>query len=316
VFDQILVDKVKMALLAMQRRAWEQGVAAQALLELGEADLAVLLAKDAVVNQLKDGRLGVNEGSSPVCDPAANGEPLLFAARRTGDPALQAAAQRMLDFALYRAPRTRDGIIFHNMVENRLWIDGLYMLPPFLAAAGQPEEAVRQVRGYRQYLFNPEKRLFYHIWDDDLRAFERKLFWGVGNGWAAAGMARVIDALPAHMQAEKDEIAVLTRMLLEGALACVRADGLFHDILDDPATFVETNTAQMMAYTIYRGAASGWLDGGFLPHADRMRAGVHARVDSFGLVQGVCGAPNFNRPGTAAEGQAFFLLMEAARRAL
>ena len=315
-FDQILVDKVKMALLAMQRRAWEQGVAAQALLELGEADLAVLLAKDAVVNQLKDGRLGVNEGSSPVCDPAANGEPLLFAARRTGDPALQAAAQRMLDFALYRAPRTRDGIIFHNMVENRLWIDGLYMLPPFLAAAGQPEEAVRQVRGYRQYLFNPEKRLFYHIWDDDLRAFERKLFWGVGNGWAAAGMARVIDALPAHMQAEKDEIAVLTRMLLEGALACVRADGLFHDILDDPATFVETNTAQMMAYTIYRGAASGWLDGGFLPHADRMRAGVHARVDSFGLVQGVCGAPNFNRPGTAAEGQAFFLLMEAARRAL
>lgn len=311
-----LVEKVKIALLAMQRRAWEQGVAAQALLELGEEDLAVLLAKDAVVNQLKDGRLGVNEGHMPVCDPAANGEPLLFAARKTGDPALHAAARRMLDFELYRAPRTRDGIIFHNLSENRLWIDGLYMLPPFLAAAGQPEEAVRQVRGYRKYLFNPEKRLFYHIWDDDLQAFERKLFWGVGNGWAAAGMARVIDALPEQMSAEKDEIITLTRMLLDGALACLRVDGLFHDILDDPNTFVETNTAQMMAYTIYRGVARGWLDGAFLPHADRMRAAVHARVDRFGLVQGVCGAPNFNRPGTAAEGQAFFLLMEAARRLL
>ena len=43
-----------------------------------------------------------------------------------------------------------------------------------------------------------------------------------------------------------------------------------------------------------------------------MRKAAYKKVDSFGLVQGVCGAPNFNRPGTATEGQAFFLLMEAA----
>ena len=34
----------------------------------------------------------------------------------------------------------------------------------------------------------------------------------------------------------------------------------------------------------------------------------------YGLVQGVCGAPHFDHPGTAAEGQSFFLLMEAAYR--
>ena len=45
-----------------------------------------------------------------------------------------------------------------------------------------------------------------------------------------------------------------------------------------------------------------------------MRMAVHTKVDKFGLVQGVCGAPNFDRPGTATEGQAFFLLMEAAYR--
>ncbi len=32
------IQKVKLAMLAMQRRAWEQGVAAQALLELGETE--------------------------------------------------------------------------------------------------------------------------------------------------------------------------------------------------------------------------------------------------------------------------------------
>ncbi len=45
---------------------------------------------------------------------------------------------------------------------------------------------------------------------------------------------------------------------------------------------------------------------------DRMRKAAHGKVDEFGLVQGVCGSPTFNHPGTATEGQAFFLLMEAA----
>ena len=48
------VRKVINAMLSMQRRAWEQGVASQALLELGENELVILLAKDAVVNQKKD----------------------------------------------------------------------------------------------------------------------------------------------------------------------------------------------------------------------------------------------------------------------
>ena len=78
--DDEMIRKVTHAMMAMQRRAWEQGVAAQAMLELGEMDWVVLLAKDAVVNQLKDGRLGLNEGNGPVADPAANGEPLLRAA--------------------------------------------------------------------------------------------------------------------------------------------------------------------------------------------------------------------------------------------
>ena len=310
------IQKVMHAMLAMQRRAWEQGVAAQALLELGETELVVLLAKDAVVNQLKDGRLGVNEGRSPVTDPASNGEPLLFAARITGDQELQQAADRMLEFLLFKAPRTREGIIYHNYIENMIWVDSFYMAPPFLAVAGYPQEAVKQVIGYRKTLWSPEKQLYYHIWDEDKHLFERKLVWGVGNGWAAAGMTRVIKALPDSMETEKTLIAGFVRELLEGCLKYQRTDGLFHDILDDPTTFVETNTAQMLSYTIYRGVKGGWIDSTCLEYANRMRTAVYPKVDSFGMVQGVCGAPNFNRPGTATEGQAFFLLMEAACRDL
>ena len=312
--DAALLRKVERAMLAMQRRAWEQGVAAQALLELGEGELVVLLARDALVNQAKDGRLGLNGDKGPVADPAANGEPVLFAHRATGDAAFKTAADRMLEFLLYKAPRTRAGLIYHNHVENMIWVDAFYMAPPFLAVAGRPDEAVRQVLGYRQTLRDPATGAYFHIWDEDRQRFERKLLWGVGNGWAAAGMTRVIRALPESMKSEREQVESFVRELLDACLRYQREDGLFHDVLNDPATFVETNAAQMLAYSIYRGVRGGWLASSYLRVADRIRAAVHRKVDAYGLVQGVCGAPNFDRPGTATEGQAFFLLMEAAFR--
>jgi unsaturated rhamnogalacturonyl hydrolase len=310
------IKKVINAMLSMQRRAWEQGVAAQALLELGETDLMILLAKDAVVNQKKDGRLGLNEGDKPVADPASNGEAVLLAAKLTGDPALSNAAKKMLDFILYKAPRTSEGIIYHNYIENMIWVDAFYMLPPFLAVAGQSKEAVKQLDGYRKILLDPEKKLYYHIWDQDRLKFERKLLWGVGNGWAAAGMTRVVRALPDSMSDERTRITGYIRELLDAVLKYQRADGLFNDILDDPSTFVDTNSAQMFAYAIFRGVKGGWLDKNYLKYAERMRNAAHKKVDAFGIVQGVCGAPNFDHSGTATEGQACFLLMEAAYKDL
>ena len=314
--DNARLQKVRSAMLAMQRRAWEQGTAAQALLELGETDLVVLLAKDAVVNQLKDGRLGLNEGNAPVCDPAANGEPVLFAAKATGDPTLKKAADRMLEFELHKAPRTQAGIIYHNHIENRIWVDAIYMLPPFLAVAGEPAEAMRQIAGYRRILQDPVKKLYSHIWDEDRQEFERKALWGSGNGWAMAGMTRVLRALPANMAAEKAQLAEWIGELIEAALPLRRSDGLFHDVLDEPSTFVETNFAQMLAYTIYRGIAGGWLPASRRETAESLHAAAGAKVDAFGLVQGVCGAPKFNHAGTSTEGPAFHLLMEASRREL
>ena len=43
------IKKVKKAMLSIQRMAWEQGTAAQALLEMGDSDLVILFAKEAVL---------------------------------------------------------------------------------------------------------------------------------------------------------------------------------------------------------------------------------------------------------------------------
>ena len=311
-----LVNRVRQAMLTMQRHAWEQGVAAQALLELGEEDLVVLMAKEAVVRIYDDGRLGQVCDNHGVTDPGANGEAVLWAARKTGDPELKAGAERMLEYFLHKAPRRKDGTLYHIDDKPQVWIDSVYMAPPFLAVAGAPEEALKQIDGIRRVLWNGEKKLFSHIWDDAKNDFGRKDFWGVGNGWAAAGMTRVLKSLPERMAAERARLQGYIREVLDGCLAHQRADGLFHDVLDNPKAFVEVNLAQMLAYTIYRGIRSGWLDRGYKAKADRMRQAARAKVDGLGLVQDVCGSPTFEAPGTAAEGQAFFILMEAAARDL
>ena len=212
-------EKVKRAMLCMQRAAWEQGTAVQALLEMGEMELVVLMAKEAVVRQLKDGRLGMLYTQNAVCDPASNGEAVLLAGRLTGDPTLQQAADRMLKYLLEQAPKTADGILHHNNDKPQVWSDAGYMAPPFLAVAGRPDEAIKQIEGFRKLLWNPEKKLYSHIWDDGKKQFERKDYWGVGNGWTAAGMARVIKALPARNADDKKRLAGYVKGILDGCLA-------------------------------------------------------------------------------------------------
>lgn len=311
-----LIDRVKMAMLTMQRQAWEQGVAAQALLELGEESLVIMMAREAVLRQWDDGRLGQVCDNHGVTDPGANGEAVMYVARKLNDEKMLEAARKQAEYFLRTAPRTEDGVIFHIDNKPQLWIDSMYMCPPFLAVMGHYREALFQVEGLRKYLWNSGRKLFSHIYDYGLKKFARRDFWGVGNGWAAAGMTRVLRALPSEMKEDRKKLVGYIKDLLDGCLRYQRDDGLFHDVLDNPRTFVETNLAQMLAYTIYRNIKLGWLNRDYLKKAEKMRQAVHSKIDELGYVNDVCGSPLFQSPGVATEGQAFFLLMEAAKRDL
>lgn len=308
-----ILQKVKRATLAMQRYSWEQGVVAQAFLESGDTETAILLAVEGANRQLDDGRCAQIGHPGAITDNCAVGEALIFACEQTGDSALLRAKDRLLQWALKDAPRNADGIVYHLLDLTEFWVDSFYMLPPFLARAGYFDEAMKQIDGYWNALFDPEKHLLSHRWDDGQQRFVRKDAWGVGNGWAAAGMARVHALLPESDAARKEVLAGRIRTLLETALPLQRPDGLFHDVLDNPSTFPEINFGQMIAYTIYRGCAAGYLDRRYIEPAERIRSAALGEIDRFGLVQNVCGMPSFDHPGVAPEGQAFFILMESAR---
>lgn len=297
----------------MQRRDWEQGILAQALLQSGQREGLIQLTKAAMVQQTADGRMGVVVSGGPT-DPAMGGAAYAQAAEWTSDAAMHQAVQSMLVWILDKAPRNASGILFHTFEAPQMWSDGINGAPPFLAAVGHYDEALLQIEGYRKLLFNSEKKLMAHIWDDGKRQFADPAFWGGGNGWTAAGLACVISRLPASRQSERNHLVAFCREVIDGCLAHQRPDGLFHNVIDQPDTFVETNLAQMLACVVFQGMSEGWLPATYRASAEKLRSAARSKMDPYGFVQGACSAPDFDNPGISTEAQAFCILMEAAGR--
>jgi len=276
----------------------------------------VLFAKDALVRQTKEGRLGILGADPGVTDPASNGEAVLLAWKETGEEKYKKAADEMYTYLKSAAPKTTDGILHHVTYARQVWSDASFMAPPFLALMGDFDESVKQIEGFRKYLMDPEKKAYYHIWDETKNEFERKKLWGGGNGWTAAGIAKIINLLPESRKDLRDKMTGFGKEVIDGCLKYMRPDGLYHDVIDDSSTFVETNLSQMLSFAIYKGLKAGWLDSSYRPKADIMRQAARAKTDEYGIVQSACGSPGFDKPGTSTEAQSFFLMMESAFHSL
>ena len=315
------LDKIINCMLSMQRYPWEQGVCAQALYEAGREDLWIPMAYDSIKRISGDGRLAMIGGEVAVSDPASNGEVCLRAYEKTGDVFFKNGADKMLDYLLGKAPRTDDGIICHNTVSfvqgyspYQLWIDGLYMVPPFLTVMGELDEAMKQVRGYISHLYDESAGLFYHIVDVKKNEFIRKLHWATGNGWAVMGLCRIFEEALARGREDicKEIIPVLKRTL-EAMLNYQNGDGRLRDVMDDPDSFADGASSMMMAAAIYRGNLKGYLDFG-LDEAEKAYETVTSKIDEFGLIHEVSGCPDFVSEGTSAEAQAAYIMASAWRR--
>lgn len=314
----IIMDKkavlAAQALLCMQRHSWEQGLAMQAFFELGDWQIVEQMAYDAVSRAAPDGRVATIGVTDDVTDPCAAGEALYAVAVYTKKPYFVHGEKMLRHWAFEQAPRSAEGIVYHLIDKQQFWADSFYMLPPYLAAVGAYEEAIKQWYGYWNALYDTNSRLMNHVWDAAKGGMARSEHWGTGNGWTLAGAARLIAMLPEQMQATKKDLIQKVHTLLDTVLSYRAADGSFHNILDDPAAFREINLCQMTAYTIYRGIGSGWLPfAHYFPIAEGLRNVARQEMDRNGFIHSVCGAPKFDQPGISPEAQAFFLLVEAVR---
>ena len=311
--DDQLVEKVKTAMLCMQRYSWEHGTAMQGMLEIGDTNNLIIMARESLQRMKPDGRLSMVGSDMNIADPGVNGPGILAAYKITGDEKYKNAALAQYAYLKLPASKNEAGIIYHNNLSKVIFSDNMFMVAPLMAQMGDYDEAMHQIEGIRNLLWNEDEKLFHHIRIQETMEFRDPSFWGGGNGWCAAAMAQVIDLLPDERQADKQKLITYCTDLLDGCISNQLPSGLLYDRITEP-NFEETTLPAMLAYTIYTGIKSGWLDASYMIPADKMRAAIYANIDEFGLMQNASKAPKFNSPGTSTEGQAFFLMMEGAFR--
>lgn len=175
------------------------------------------------------------------------------------------------------------------------WSDSLFMAPPVFARmsalTGDPNYLrAMDVQWWRTYdrLWDKSERLFYR----DERFLTRrsgtgrKIFWSRGNGWVIAGLARVLESMPANFPS-RPRYEQLFREMSARLIRLQHADGLWRTSLLDPQSFPEPETSgsAFFTYALSFGVNHGLLDRAtYQPHALRGWQALNRYVLHSGLL--------------------------------
>lgn len=306
-------ENVLNAMMCMTRQCWEQGVLAQALMECGEEEKLRLVIYDMILRQSSDGRLCNVENTPAVTDSSFCIPAVLLTGRKENNASYVEAAEKNIQFLLKEAEHAQDGTLFHMIHTEEIWADSAAYMPYALALAGHYKEAFVQMEGIAKRLYDEKSGLYFHMWNEKNKTYLRGLPWGIGNGWILTGLMRTLLVWDDSFAEEKKQMEARFYNLLDKLLVCETENHGFHDVLDDESTFEESETAAMVAYTIYRGVKEGLVDEKLVVRADQIREAVLAKITPEGLVMDAASSPAFDRPGTSVECQAHVLMMEKWR---
>lgn len=271
--DEIFLDNMKDRNLAgddirrYQHWEWTQGVGLYGLWKLfaktGEQKYMDILTK-FFDSQLEIGFPALNVNTmAPFLTMSYVGEYLRE--ERYLAPCRDSAAWIMAHF-----PRTQEGGFQHMtsdaLNDQELWDDTLFMTVLFLANMGRIEEkqqyideAQHQFLLHAKYLADPKTGLWYHGWTFNGRHNFAGAFWGRGNCW-------VTIAIPEFLQMVNCDATVrikLIQLLRDQIQALCRyqdSSGMWHTLIDDPTSYVESSATCGFGYGILRAVHTGLVE--------------------------------------------------------
>jgi len=205
------------------------------------------------------------------------GRSWVWAFQRTADQKAVAALKARLDSIIAASPNVPldYGATPPPFVESACqlrwcWADALFMGPPTFAALSDAtgdrkyvDYADREFWTTTAFLFDKDEHLFAR----DSRFFSRrgpqgeKIFWSRGNGWVFAGIARMLELLPANHPSRPRYVALLREMAAR-LVTLQKPDGYWPVSLLSPPSNTPPETSGTGFYTF--GLAYG-VRAGLLP---------------------------------------------------
>lgn len=224
------------------------------------------------------------------------------------DPEFESLCLSWADWLMRCLPRTEEGGFQHvtsangdrlgvRLNENEMWIDTLFMTVLFLNRMGQKynrqdwiSESIHQVLLHIKYLYDKKTGLFYHGWTFNTRDNFGGVFWCRGNSWFTAGILEYLEMFKGSLDAGVREFIVNTYKSQVRTLKKLQSQsGLWHTVLDDPASYEEVSGSAAITAGILKGIKLGILDDSYLDCAWKGVRAVMNNIDEEGTVRNVSG---------------------------
>lgn len=208
-------------------------------------------------------------------DDIMAGRALLFLYRVTGDPTYMDTASLLIR-QLETQPRTKSNVYWHkNRYPWQIWLDGLYMGPPFQIEYGLltgndalVEDALMQVSVALDKTFDPETKLYAHAFDEARKQSwsndetgHTQAHWSRAVGWLAMALVDIAELVgPDRFAQLKDRADALFDEILRWR----QPDGMWLQVMDQPGlngNWTESSASAMFCYSLIQGEALGLWGG-------------------------------------------------------
>ena len=199
------------------------------------------------------------------------------------------------NFALYEMVRTQEGGIQHKCTgcENKqqLWDDTLYMTVLFMAKYGMLfdkkeflEESEYQFLLHIKYLSDRQTGLWYHGWSFERGDHFANALWARGNSWLTAGIPDYLEIANPQGAVRKFILQAYYRQA-EALLSLQDESGLWHTLLDDKSSYLESSASANFAYGFLKGIRLGILSKDYENSANKAIEALLDCVNADGIVE-------------------------------
>lgn len=280
--------------LTLDTWEWPQGVAVYAMYKLYKATGNKQTLEDMRAWYARHLAKGLPSKNVNTMAPML-GMTLLY--KETGDETYRPIIEEWSQWVMTQMPRTLEGGLQHitsdDVNEQQLWDDTLYMTCLFLYQAGDAlgredmkQEAEYQFLLHIKYLHSPKTGLWYHGYCFQGRHHFGQAYWGRGNSWFTACAVDFAEWIP---DGPVRRLILNTWQEQCKALLSVQdpESGLWHTLLDQPDSYLETSASAAIAYGLLKGSRLGLLDEDCRAAGENALQGVIAQVAEDGTVQGV-----------------------------
>jgi len=267
--------------------------------ELAEVKKDPLFTKEveSIILKFKTGEIDGTKGN--FISYYAGGTGAAYMNYKSMSPYLGKMVKQTAEKMMIEQPRSSEGLMVWTQPEavranDKIFIDMAFAVTPYLLYAGLKNNN----QEYIDYAVYMTLKLFEILRDKSNgllhqgRGFQGKGVisqdnWSRGNGWGALSLATLVRDLPdSHPQ--KKAVNALAKEYFTDILKFQDSEGMFHQEMSDPKSYVETSGTGLLLYSVGIGIEKGLLPEKYKKNIELGLSGLTSYIAEDGSINNTC----------------------------